>query len=270
MYRYFIVEFPIFLFQTKCPIYPMLFARQQKGSRREHKVNICIRQWQGHPFWLPNPPFRPPLHLPLSVQDSPDFSLARTVDMEWNPSSNYFIPASVSALTICTIVAQFICTRGRGRVTGRGRGREWEGVWANEQLPITTSFVNVSFETFLSWRTHTHTMPFGTRGPLPKMGFSLRGCDFSGWDLRIGTPEHSRVLCTQDKPTSVNFNEVSKWEVHHHQQQKQLPVIFSYFIFFFICFSYCCFIAGCCARHSCAQGVGAWLASSLGTLWAGW
>lgn len=112
-------------------------------------MNICIRQWQGHPFWLPNPPFRPPLHLPLSVQDSPDFSLARTVDMEWNPSSNYFIPASVSALTICTIVAQFICTR--------GRGREWEGVWANEQLPITTSFVNVSFEPFLSWRTHTHT-----------------------------------------------------------------------------------------------------------------
>lgn len=90
-------------------------------------MNICIRQWQGHPFWLPNPPFRPPLHLPLSVQDSPDFSLARTVDMEWNPSSNYFIPASVSALTICTIVAQFICTRGRGRGTGRegeenGRG----------------------------------------------------------------------------------------------------------------------------------------------------
>lgn len=87
----------------------------------------------------------------------------------------------------------------------------------------TTSDYNFICECFLRTifilaNTHTHTMPFGTRGPLPKMGFSLRGCDFFGWDLRIGTPEQSRVLCTQDKPTSVNFNEVSKWEVHHHQQ----------------------------------------------------
>jgi len=48
---------------------------------------------------------------------------------------------------------------------------EGEEVWANEQLPITTSFVNVSFEPFLSWRKYT--MPFGTRAPLRKMGFIL-------------------------------------------------------------------------------------------------
>lgn len=174
-------------------------------------MNICIRQWQGHPFWLPNPPFRTPLHLPLSVQDSPDFSLARTVDMEWNPSSNYFIPASVSALTICTIVAQFICTR--------GRGREWEGVWANEQLPITTSFVNVSFEPFLSWRTHTHTHnAFWHTWPAPKNGFQFARVRFLWLGSENREPRAQQSVVHPGQPTSVNFNEVSKWEVHHHQQ----------------------------------------------------
>lgn len=140
----------------------------------------------------------------------------------------------------------------------------------------TTSDYNFICECFLRTifilaNTHTHTMPFGTRGPLPKMGFSLRGCDFSGWDLRIGNSEQSRVLCTQDKPTSVNFNEVSKWEVSSSSPAIEIVAGDNFLLyFFFICFSYCCFIAGCCARHSCAQGVGAWLASSLGTLWAGW
>lgn len=130
----------------------------KKGSRREHKVNICIRRWQGHPFWLPNPLANAVPSSPFSLEFRSFFGPARTHSghPEWNPSSNYpWQRFRLDNLYNCRSIYVY-----KGVEWSRSR-RPGPGAGANEQLPITTSFVNVSFEPFLSWRKYT--MPFGTR-----------------------------------------------------------------------------------------------------------
>lgn len=219
MYRYFIVEFTFFFFKlnalyTRCPL---LDSKKDQGANTKWTYVLgsgkgtpfgCLILHSGHPCTSPCPCRTRRIS-------------AWPAQWTWN---------GIRARTILSLPAfppwQFVQLSLNLYVQGGGvEEREGEGEENGRGCGQTNNFrlqlhlwMFPSNHFYPGEHTHTHTMPFGTRGPLPKMGFSLRGCDFSGWDLRIGTPEHSRVLCTQDKPTSVNFNEVSKWEVHHHQQ----------------------------------------------------
>lgn len=138
----------------------------------------------------------------------------------------------------------------------------------------TTSDYNFICECFLRTifilaNTHTHNA-FWHTWPAPKNGFQFARVRF----LWLGS-ENRELRAEQSvvHPGQTHICQL-QWSVEMGSSSSPAIEIVAgdnfLLYFFFICFSYCCFIAGCCARHSCAQGVGAWLASSLGTLWAGW
>lgn len=160
---------------------PLLKTNICGQKRIRHKVNICRKRQQelqdlsmksGHPFYTPRHLIR------QRVNRQPARWTPSRAKLE--PLNRWTIPGSVSALTICTIVAQFIVAAREGRQLGRGHEQEQLN-WL--RCKRTTSDYNFICKCFLrisriNTKIHSqHTCPH----PSPYPSGPVVGLVFGFW-----------------------------------------------------------------------------------------